>query len=80
MFIDEDARQIEWDNLPKSLEMNLTSDFDTLKAYPLMCINKVLAEQFESIEGLRPKKEYEKVIKDSIKIKKDNPFLAYQIG
>ena len=58
MFIDEDMKIVEWDNLPKCLEINMSMDFETLKAYPLLCINKVLADQFENVEGLRPEKEY----------------------
>lgn len=44
MFVDEEMKIVEWDNLPRSLEINLTNDFETLKAYPLLCINKVLAD------------------------------------
>ena len=79
MVIDEDARQIEWKNLPTSLEMNMSSDFETLKAYPLMCINKLLAGQLSQVEGLRPLAECEQAIRSSIEIKKTNPFLKYQI-
>ena len=62
MHVDEESRQIEWDNMPRSLQMNINRDFDTVKAYPLMCINTVLAEQFQNVEGLRPKDEYDKAI------------------
>ena len=73
MFIDEEGRAIEWDNLPKSLELNIQDDFETLKSYPLMCINMVLAEQIESVEGLRPHKEISDLVKQSIEVKTTNP-------
>ena len=66
MLIDEVGKKVEWENFPLSLQMNIESDFQTLKAYPLLCINRAVAEQVESVEGLRTKEEYEKAINAAI--------------
>ena len=49
MIIDEEGQKIEWQDMPRSLMMNIEQDFHMVKSYPLMHINMVLAEQLESI-------------------------------
>ena len=43
MVVDEDGKYIEWDNLPKSLELEISKDYEQVKAYPVACLNMVLA-------------------------------------
>ena len=73
MVVDEDGGAIEWDGLPKSIDQNIEKDYETLKSYPLMCINMAMSEQIESAEGLRPYDEIKNVVEQSIDLKELNP-------
>ena len=43
-----------------------------------MCINMVLAEQLESVEGLRPHEEIANVVQEAIEVKTTNPRTDYE--
>ena len=57
MLDDEESKKIEWEGMPKSLMNTIIDDYETVKDYPLMCLNMAISEEKESIEGLRPKEE-----------------------
>ena len=78
MFIDEDDRKVEWDGLPNALQINMEQDFEVLTTYPLVCINMVLAERKETVEGLRPHSEIANVVKEAIEMKTSNPNDDYE--
>ena len=78
MIDDEDGRQIEWEGLPISIEQNIEGDYETLRAYPLMCINMAMSEQIESTEGLRPYDEIKNVVAQSIDLSELNPADYYE--
>ena len=81
MYDDEEGKHIEWEGMPKSMEQSIEQDYKMVKKYPLMCINMVLAEQLESIEGLRPHDEIANVVQEAIEVKTINPRTDYeQIG
>ena len=69
MFIDEDAKKIEWEGLPTTIAMIIEQDYEMVKSYPLVCINMAIAQEVESIEGLRPYAEIYNIVKQSIEIK-----------
>ena len=58
--------------------MNIEQDFQLVKTYPLMHINMVLAEQLESVQGLRPYSEIANNVKKAIEVTLDNPVNDYQ--
>ena len=59
--------------------MDIAGDYDSLKANPLMCINKALVRELENVEDLRPRQEYEQALQNSIKIQENNPYLEFQL-
>ena len=58
--------------------MNIEPDYETLRDYPLMCINMAMAEQIESAEGLRPYEEIKDVVEHSIDLREENPADYYE--
>ena len=76
MFID-DSGNVEWDNLPLSLAMNIEKDQSLLRQYPLEMLNMVLLEQLQDHSGMRPHDEIARLVTESIEIKKTNPNLDY---
>ena len=69
MIIDEAGRKVEWEGLPRSINMIIEQDFELAKSYPLVCINMAIAQEVESIEGLRPYQEIYNIVRQSIEIK-----------
>ena len=41
-MFDDGEGNIEWDGLPMSLITTIEKDYETCKAYPLMCINMAI--------------------------------------
>ena len=58
--------------------MSIEQDFELVKTYPLMYINMVLAEQLESVQGLRPYSEIANNVQEAIEVSLDNPADDYE--
>ena len=58
-----------------SLINNIEKDYETCKAYPLMCINMAIQEEFEDIDSRR---RTSPIVDDSIAIKESNPSYDYK--
>ena len=41
-MLDDGEGTMEWEGLPTSLVMSIEKDYETLKAFPLMCINMAI--------------------------------------
>ena len=66
MFIDDEGRSIEWEGLPRSLLVNMVTDYEVVKKYPLQMLNMVLNKQIEDNRGLRPYSEISNLVHQSI--------------
>ena len=66
MVDDEEDRKIEWDGLPRSIEMNISQQYDVVKSYPIVAINMAIALERESREGLRPEREITNIVNSAI--------------
>ena len=78
MFIDEDAKKVEWDGLSRAMSLNMEQDYKILIKYPLVCINMALSERKEMTEGLRPYDEIANVVQEAIVMKTTDPSKKYQ--
>ena len=66
---------MEFEGLPMGLLTNIEKDYETCKAYPLMCINMAIQEEFEDIDSRR---RTSPIVDDSIAIKESNPSYDYK--
>ena len=73
MLIDDENNCIEWEGMPRSLELSIEKNYELLKAYPLMYINMALSGLMEDTQGYRPLEEITQLVSESIVIKTSNP-------